>query len=474
MWTASDLNAENGLDAQAGTLGASAEVRGSSLIYQRFRFDRLNQPWLPAAFDPVELGIEGQSVRFDPSSSALVAVDGTGPGFTYDVTSRVVSPPPDVLDAIPPQSTATTARYTALPPDTPSEIYAIARELTKQYPTMYRKVLAIQAHLRTFRYNERVAPGHGVNDVLHFLTRSREGYCEQFAGSMAVLLRALGIPARVVVGFTPGTFDSRSGGYRVTTRNLHSWVEALFPRVGWLPFEPTPSRSNPAAAHTAVSPRFERDQQSPQQQPECVSARTGLGGLRGEPGATACAANPAGSNAPTPDGTANNQVRDPNARAGVPSGQNPRLERPERDSNLPIGWLLGLVVAALAAIPIAKILWRRRALRRARSNPRELVLAAYSVLAATAADLGLGRKENETIQEYSMRLKATTLFSDGHLDKLTRLVGVAAYGTDPISTLSAEEAVRLSRVITKEIARSRDPSGRVLGWFRPGRGFLRA
>src|SRR5439155_3028342 len=96
-----------------------------------------------------------------------------------------------------------------------------------------------------FSYDIRVPAGHDVNQILYFLTRSKRGYCEQFAGSMAVLLRSLGIPARVAVGFTPGTYDPRTETYQVTSQNAHAWVEVLFPRFGWLAFEPTPNRTNP-------------------------------------------------------------------------------------------------------------------------------------------------------------------------------------------------------------------------------------
>ncbi|HEX2088557.1 MAG TPA: DUF3488 and transglutaminase-like domain-containing protein, partial [Actinomycetota bacterium] len=471
LWTASNLNAENGLDAGAGALRAGAAlVPNASLIRQRFRFDRLNQPWLPAAFEPVELAINETDVRFDPTSSALVSLDGTGPGFTYTVTSRVQSPEPEVLDTIAFPSNVLTARYTALPPDTPAQIYEMAGRLTREYPTAYRKILAIQAFLRTFKYNERAAPGHGINDILYFLTKSREGYCEQFAGTMAVLLRAIGIPARVAVGFTPGTFDPRTGSYRVTTKNLHSWVEVLFPRFGWLPFEPTPSRSNPVASYTAVSPRFERHQDTVPQR-ECVSSRTGLA-IRSEPGATTCGAEGVPTDVTAPAGTENQPIRDPNARAGVPSARDRRGQPSSNGWSLPFALVLTILALLVLGIPLGKTVWRRTLIRRAR-GPRDLILAAYSVMTSAATDVRLGRREDETIQEYSDRLKTTVLFSDGQLDTLTRVVGAAAYGNEDISRPAAEEAVRLTRAIGKEIARSRQPSIRLLGLLRPPRELLR-
>src|SRR5206468_95525 len=101
--------------------------------------------------------------------------------------------------------------------------------VTDGQPTAYRKIMAIQRYLLdNFTYSLRVTPGHDINHILYFLTRSKRGYCEQFAGSMAVLLRALGIPARVAVGFTPGSYDPKQGVYHVTGQNAHAWVETLF------------------------------------------------------------------------------------------------------------------------------------------------------------------------------------------------------------------------------------------------------
>jgi hypothetical protein len=80
---------------------------------------------------------------------------------------------------------------------------------------------------------------------MDFLTRTRAGYCQYFADAMGALLRAAGIPARLVSGYGPGTADdtgSRTGPqlHTVTTSDAHVWVEAYFPGFGWIPFEPTP------------------------------------------------------------------------------------------------------------------------------------------------------------------------------------------------------------------------------------------
>ena len=84
--------------------------------------------------------------------------------------------------------------------------------------------------------------------LMQFLTETKTGFCQQFATAMAAMLRSLGIPARVAVGFTRGDYDEGSGLYTVSSHDAHTWVEVRFPTYGWIPFEPTPGPRNPAAA----------------------------------------------------------------------------------------------------------------------------------------------------------------------------------------------------------------------------------
>ena len=95
---------------------------------------------------------------------------------------------------------------------------------------------------------------YDVKSLVNFLTKTKRGFCQQFASAMAVLVRSLGYPARVATGFTPGLYDPKQKVYRVSTTNAHTWVEVMFPGYGWIPFEPTPTRSNPSAASYLSTP----------------------------------------------------------------------------------------------------------------------------------------------------------------------------------------------------------------------------
>ena len=87
--------------------------------------------------------------------------------------------------------------------------------------------------------------GHG-NDAIEAFLRQRIGYCEQFAGTFAAMARSIGVPARVAVGFTPGT-EQPDGSRSVLGKNAHAWPEIWFDGLGWVPFEPTPGRGAPGA-----------------------------------------------------------------------------------------------------------------------------------------------------------------------------------------------------------------------------------
>src|SRR5207244_657814 len=106
-----------------------------------------------------------------------------------------------------------------------------------------------------FTYDASVDYRQDPNAILDFLTRTRTGMCEQFAGSMALLVRELGLPARVAVGYRPGNvLDPRHPNtYTVTTEQYHAWVEVLFPGYGWIAFEPTKGFSNPVAEASYLS-----------------------------------------------------------------------------------------------------------------------------------------------------------------------------------------------------------------------------
>src|SRR3954452_1918503 len=117
-------------------------------------------------------------------------------------------------------------------------------------------VHAIERFLdRNYTYSEKPRPAQYPLNA--FLFRDKFGYCQQFSGAMALMLRMAGIPSRVAAGFAPGSYNRDSGEYRVRDLDAHSWVEVYFNGIGWVTFDPTPAAS-PAelqAADVATSSR---------------------------------------------------------------------------------------------------------------------------------------------------------------------------------------------------------------------------
>jgi transglutaminase-like putative cysteine protease len=135
-------------------------------------------------------------------------------------------------------------QYLQLPDNFSERVAADALDITAEEDTVYGKARALELHLRSYEYNDAIeAPPEGRDPVEYFLYDIREGYCDYYATSMALMLRSLDIPSRVVSGYAEGLFDEETGEYFVTQRDAHTWVEVYFPEYGWIEFEPTAGES---------------------------------------------------------------------------------------------------------------------------------------------------------------------------------------------------------------------------------------
>jgi hypothetical protein len=117
--------------------------------------------------------------------------------------------------------------------------------------------------LREYEYNEQIeAPPEGVDRVDYFLFEMKEGYCNYYASSLAVMARSVGIPARVAAGYVQGDYEKDIQAYRVREHHSHAWVEVYLPRFGWVEFEPTanePVLVRPRSADSSNSTPGDRD-----------------------------------------------------------------------------------------------------------------------------------------------------------------------------------------------------------------------
>ena len=442
VWTAGDLYAEEGAEV-VGSQTLAASPAPGELMTQRIQIDELATSWLPAAFEPHQVVAEGE-LRYSALSGMLVRPDGVTDGFSYEVTSKLVTPDASHLDAAQVPATPSLEPFLQLPPDLPAGIREEAERIIAEAGavTPYQKALAIQEYLRTFTYDAAIPQGHANRDLLDFLLRTRRGYCEQFAGAMAVMLRTLGIPTRVAVGFREGV-ELAPGTFQVSSQDAHAWPEVFFGNFGWQPFEPTPTRSNPVGEH------LESGGRRPQQ-----DGGPGGAGAQGEPGRGLAQRSRFATSAAT--------------EAREAPGKLPRIRVPRPEPEFPwgrvvLGVLAGAAVLALL-VAIGKATARRLALRR---QGEGVARRAYRVVEATAADLGLGRRPTETLGEYRNRLRSTVAFSDGHLDRLTDLTALSMYGARDLTGPEDRDAVAAARVIDRDLRRHAGPLRRALGAIRP-------
>jgi hypothetical protein len=189
------------------------------------------------------------ALRFTLPASVLVvddmgAVTVPSPGarLRYTVESELEGPFP--AGGPPPRAPrlhrGERDRYLQLPALGP-EIPALARQVAAGSANPWQIAERIEAFLiREFRYTLDIARGNDPEPLREFLLVRRAGHCEYFAAAMAVMLRTLGVPARVVTGFQRGEWNPYGQYFMVRASDAHSWVEAYLPGAGWTTFDPTP------------------------------------------------------------------------------------------------------------------------------------------------------------------------------------------------------------------------------------------
>jgi protein-glutamine gamma-glutamyltransferase len=171
-------------------------------------------------------------------------------GFRYEVSSLLEDPPEVTPAGYAPRELTYEARVRnlQLPPLDP-RIAALARSITARAGTDLERARAIERRLRTEYIYALEMPTQETRDPLaDFLFTRRRGYCEYFASAMAVMLRSVGVPARIATGFQSGLYNPITGLWVIRASDAHAWVEAWIPGNGWSTFDPTPPDPNGRAA----------------------------------------------------------------------------------------------------------------------------------------------------------------------------------------------------------------------------------
>ena len=205
--------------------------------------------WLPVPYPEVSVsGVKGTWLWQD-GSLAIRSTNSTTVGQQYSVNSLEVEPTTQQLEAA---GTSRSNPLAKVPAGLNPIIAATAKKVVGKAKTDFDKAVALQDWFRggTFTYSTK-APvtkgydGSGLDEIVPFL-KAKEGYCVHFATAMAVMARTLGIPSRVAVGYLPGKLTHPNGGkvavYQVSSSDQHAWPELYFKGIGWVRFEPTPSK----------------------------------------------------------------------------------------------------------------------------------------------------------------------------------------------------------------------------------------
>jgi transglutaminase-like putative cysteine protease len=241
--------------------------KSTPLMRQRVHVLALQDTRLIGASEPVRFDA-GDAPVVDTAPGFALLPSGLARGFTYDVESYAPRPTAAQLERAPAQYPPALAEFrrvgsTAVAPlwgarrgplidDHPAlaayaPLLQAALTVTAHAHSPYEAVTALVRWFRVgggFRYTNRPAET-SAPPLVGFVAQTRAGYCQHFAGAMALMLRYLGVPARVAVGFSSGRYDAKHHRWVVTDHDAHAWVEAWFRGYGWLPFDPTPSIGRP-------------------------------------------------------------------------------------------------------------------------------------------------------------------------------------------------------------------------------------
>jgi transglutaminase-like putative cysteine protease/drug/metabolite transporter superfamily protein YnfA len=301
------------------------------------------------------------------------------------------------------------------PPNDLARIHSLAMQVTAGATTPYDAAEAIESYLRSnYKYTLKPARAPGGQDRLaYFLFTSREGYCEYFATAMGDMLRALGIPVRLVNGYGPGTYDAKLGRYVVRESDAHTWPEVYFPQYGWIPFEPTPD-----GVYGPIP-------------------RRGSAGAVCRGGAENCGLLPTGGG---PAGAAT-----PPARV-LPGLNEPAGTGGSAPQQTPVNWMppVGGVLVALLALVLVVMRWLRPS----------TVSGAWKRTGLLARLAGLGVRRGETPREFGNRLAGQLPRAGPAAQELAAQFTIAAYAPPDMAAESREHVLDAWRALRPHLLRS--------------------
>jgi protein-glutamine gamma-glutamyltransferase len=278
----------NARDELYDALQAPAAADSRRWVRQQVKYAALSDDHLVGASIPVAFAARGLQVEYS-LGGALTRFGDVPRGTSYTVWSYQPRPTPTQLareQPLYPPLIRTLGRFLDVQPGVPvppfgtagredavqrvfrdepfiagyKPLYETARRIVGNASSPYAATVRLEGWFRSDEFTYDTKPPRSraeVPPLVDFVTRSHRGYCQHFAGAMALMLRYLGIPARVAAGFTSGRYDADKGEWTVTDHQAHTWVEVWFRDYGWLPFDPTPGRGELDGRYTTASPSFD-------------------------------------------------------------------------------------------------------------------------------------------------------------------------------------------------------------------------
>jgi len=372
--------------------------------------------YLPVPYAPRSLSVPG-AWRVERNSLSVFSTSTRLAGLIYTVTSRDINPSPAELrsTSAPP---AAQHGYLSVPAAF-QQLGPLTRRITADRTSAYSKAVALQQWFTepgNFTYSLSTTLPPGPNGLIAFVTKNRRGFCQQFAFAMAVMARLVGIPSRVVVGYTQGVFHA-DDTWVVRTSDAHAWPELYFKGVGWLRFEPTPSGSSGQAGQATAS-------------------------------APAYSIPPVGSIAPTPSPTASTPTpgvsrpgASPSAGGGAAKLKHPGSgggAAPQTASSLPMALLIIVAVLAVAAVipRAARSLTRRRRWFKAADDTGR-AHAAWLEFRDDLTDHRIACRASESPRALARRLGTSLDFTAAQREALDRIALAeerARYARTPVAS----------------------------------------
>ncbi|MCY3849484.1 MAG: transglutaminaseTgpA domain-containing protein [Acidimicrobiaceae bacterium] len=359
--------------------------------------------------------VESLIPDYDPSRLAERAAAGLDDEF---LAEHVQLPPV----CGPEQSTATHICW-------PERISALARQVTQNAANDYQRARMLQDFFRNpanFSYDLDVVRRHSVATAEDFLFSVRSGYCEQFASVFAAMARSLGIPTRVAVGYTWGSWNPERQEYVVRGHHAHAWPEVYFSGAGWIAFEPTPGRSRPRDSDIT-------GHADARQYPSNL-----VGELSEAPVPTPTRDSSSRQSAPSPSPTASGSAGDSTAVADS-------QPRGAFDLILMILMAVAVVAALLAVSPALRAVRRRRRLLRASDDPVRRAELAWDDAVRALELLGLSPERHQTPLEFASEAGRVRDELEPLLTALAANITALRYSDAAVASAGAHDARRAAR-----------------------------